>query len=58
MPKWSRLIIDIDNINTNYTSIEIEKMRIPMHKKYGVFWFFNVYVLYLFTEEKQKGKGG
>ena len=34
-------------------------MRIPMHKKYGdFFWFFNVYVLSLFTEEKQKGKGG
>lgn len=39
-PKWSRLIIDVDNINTNYTSIEIEKMRIPMHKKYGDFLVF------------------
>ncbi len=24
----------------------------------GIFWFFNVYVLSLFVEEKQKGKGG
>lgn len=24
----------------------------------GIFWFFNVYILSLFTEEKQKGKGG
>lgn len=29
MPKWSRLIVDIDNINTNYTSIEIKKNENP-----------------------------